>query len=148
MRSFSLIVSLSIILVITTLSCHKDSYTLNKADLFKKWTLVYVQKTRTPQLIIYPDTTELKETITFTDTALLINGSCGNYGQAYYSIKNDSIAFTKFRIWGLLFCDLYDWETYVLNNLDSAYFCTVNSNMLRIYSRGSYDLTFFAIPSK
>jgi len=145
MRSFSLIVFLSVMFAIISLGCHKDSYTVNKTDLLKKWVLSYVQNTKTHQILSYPDTVE---SLTFTDSLVSIRGACWNHGHASYSISNDSIRFFDILIFHLDFCSHYQWEDYVENNLDSAYLCNINSDKLTIYSRGSYNLTFAAIASK
>jgi hypothetical protein len=90
----------------------------------------------------YPDTGKLFERITFTDSALLINEACGNYGQADYIIKNDTVKFMKFLIFHWMFCDLFQWDRCIENNLDSAYKFINTGDQLKIFSKGSYNLIF------
>lgn len=146
MRRIKLLLLVSLVIYIAALRCKRNDPP--NSDLFQKWTLTSVQNTKSNKSVNYPDTTTLIETIAFTDTALLIDGSCGNYGQAHYSIKNDTINFTKISIFHLLYCDLYQWEDYVIDNLDSAYRYTINGAQLKIYSKGSQNLIFRPYTSK
>jgi heat shock protein HslJ len=146
MKKIRMLFFVSLVIYIALLGCKRNDP--QNSDLFQKWTLTSVQNTKSSMIINYPDTTTLVETIAFTDTALLIDGSCGNYGQAHYSIKNDTINFTKISIFNLLYCDLYQWEEYVIANLDSAYRYTINGSQLKIYSKGSQNLIFRPNTSK
>ena len=124
MKTLGVFLLFSCLLAFSFSGCKKNDPP--NSDLYQKWTLTSIQDTKSHKTINYPDTTRLFEIIDFTDTALLINGACANYGQAYYSVKKDSITFTKISIFHLLYCDLYQWEQSVLNNLDSAYKYTIN----------------------
>jgi heat shock protein HslJ len=146
MKEIRILLFLSLVIYIVAFGCKRNDP--QNSDLFQKWILTSVQNTKSNKIVNYPDTTKLIETIAFTDTALLIDGACGNYGQAHYYIKNDTIAFTKFFIWAVLYCDLYQWEEDVLNNLDSAYRYTIKGSQLKIYSKGSQNLIFQPYTSK
>jgi hypothetical protein len=146
MKKIRILLLISIAICITILCCKRNDPP--NSDLFQKWVLTSIQNTKSNKIGNYPDTTTIIETIAFTDTALLINESCGNYGQAYYSIKNDTITFTKIRIFHFLYCDLYPWEQYLENNLDSTYKYGINRTQLKIYSKGSQNLIFRPYTSK
>jgi hypothetical protein len=121
MNPIKLILLLSVIILLLGYNCSKKSEPADPPLLKTQWILSSVQNNISNKVLNYPDTVKIFETITFTDSALLINEACGNYGQADYFVKNDTIKFMKFLIWHWMFCDLFQWERYIEYNLDSAY---------------------------
>jgi hypothetical protein len=143
MKNFKFIFPLCGIIILLGNNCSRKNETITDLPLLNSvWKLSSVQSTISNNVLNYPDTGKLFEYINFTDSALLINEACGNYGQADYFVKNDTIKFTKFIIWHWMLCDLDQWESYVENNLDSAYKFINNGSQLKIFSKGSYNLLF------
>ena len=130
---------------ITAFSCKKDDEANKQVNplLIKAWILTSIQNTKTNQMIDYPDSFTYKERIIFNDSiSLSFSGNCGNHGYANYSVNNNSIKLSDYKIDHMYFCFRYEWENYFFNNLDSAYQYNVTENKLIIYSKGDYNLYF------
>jgi len=133
---FLLIICLFAIL---STSCKKNESV--PSGLLKKWTLVSVQDNKSTYIIQYPDSILKKETIEFTnDLTIVILGVC-NGGNADFFVKNDSLGIDNIAV-SLKMCSSYLWESYLINNLDSAYSYSLISNQLIIFSKGKSNLIF------
>jgi hypothetical protein len=148
MKSFKLFLFLYGIILLLEFSCVKKPDTnLPDLPLLKtRWVLSYFQNPRTNQIIHYPDSLRINESISFTDSVTLsIAAGCGS-GKAGYSIKSDSMIIDP--IYGpWTYCSLMQWDDYLVINLEHAYRYIIKANQLIIYSKGTYDLYFVAKPS-
>ena len=135
---------LIVTIIIFLCSCRKSDITTNQtAILNHTWILSSIQNTRTNETIKYPDNILHKESITFADnlSTLSFGGVC-NGGQGNFMLYNDKIVITDL-ITTQIYCQYYEWEKYLINNLDSISKFTVSNNQLTIYSKGSFNLIFY-----
>ena len=140
---YILITSLAIILIV--LSCKKDDTTIAQLPLENtKWTLSYIQDTKTNTTINYPSDAKNNIFILFSDTInnIYFDGVCnGGIGQYNYSIDDGSINITSISN-TRIFCKYSEWEDYVTTNLHDAFLYKINGNNLEIKSKGTYNLFF------
>jgi len=131
------------ILVLAVIGCKKS--TTAGDDLLKiKWTLSYIQDTKTNTITNYPDDAARKISIIFTDSLNVISfyGICNGGGGTYsYSSSTGEL-----KITGLcttkIYCKYSEWETYTVQNLYTAICYKIVANNLAIYSTGPYSLYF------
>jgi heat shock protein HslJ len=133
----------SFIVILVGFGCNKTS--VKDAALLKtKWTLSYLQDTKTNSITHYPSDAAREISIVFTDSLNIIsfwgicNGGAGTYTYSPIpgAIKISSIASTQIA------CKYVEWEGYTTQNLTNAFSYKINGNNLVIYSNGAYNLYF------
>jgi len=129
--------------VLVILGCEKTN--LPDADLLAtKWTLSYLQDTKTKAITHYPSDAAKKISIVFSDSSndIGFSGVC-NGGAGKYSFPSSAgeIKITDL-ITTLIGCKYVEWETYTVQNLYYATRYIINGNDLVIYSNGDYNLYF------
>ena len=133
----------SFIMFLVGFGCKKES--LKDADLLKtKWTLSYIQDTKTNAITHYPSDASRKISIVFDDSLNVVsfsgicNGGAGTYTYSSLTgaIKISGIPTTK------IYCNYVKWEGYTTQNLTNAFSYKINENNLVIYSNGAYNLYF------
>jgi heat shock protein HslJ len=128
------------------IGCQKKENNSDPPLLNTQWNLVSIQNTKTNAITNYPaDVKQVwgYEYISFTKDSITIKGLCNGGGGKYsISTKTDSISFYKSLGMTLALCKYEEWENYLWQNLDSAYFYNINGNNLIIYSKGTYNLNF------
>ncbi len=121
--------------------CKKEN-PKNDSLINTKWTLSYIQHTKTNAMTNYPGDATGKISIVFTDSLNVISlyGVC-NGGWGIYSnssgtgaIKITDLVTTINYCINCEYCS--EWENYTTQNLDSAYSYKINGNNLVIYSNG------------
>ena len=126
--------------------CKKEN-SKNNGLLINKWTLSYIQHTKTKAITNYPGDAAGKISIVFTDSLNVISfsGIC-NTGWGVYSNSSNTgaIKITDLvtTINYCINCEYCRWEGYTTQNLDSAFSYKINGNNLAIYSNGTYNLFF------
>ena len=139
------IVVIAFVLLIIGLGCKKDSSQTGQASLSKtKWTLSYIQDTKTNETINYPNDVSRKISITFSDSSniLSFNGVCNN-GQGTYSLSSNTGSISVTDIFTTQIACKYDeWEIYTSNNLIASDRYKLDGTTLIIFSKGSYNLYF------
>ena len=137
------IVIFSFILILAGFGCKKEN--LKDAELLNtKWTLTYIQNTKTNTVTLYPSEATNKISILFTDSSNIIrfsgvcNGGTGSYTYSSITgeIKISNLVSTE------IYCKYYEWETYTGQNLYDATSYKIDGNNLAIYSNGAYNLYF------
>jgi len=133
----------SFILISVCFGCKKAA--VNNADLLNtKWTLSYIQDTKTNAVTHYPSDATNKISIVFTDSSNVIrfSGVCnGGAGKYRYSSISGEIKVTDLMS-TQIYCKYVEWETYTAQNLQYASSYKINGNNLVIYSNGTYNLYF------
>jgi len=134
---------LIIIFFFTTLGCKKSDKVQINSSLIGEWTLTSIQDVKTNQIINYPDSITVKESITFTDSdsTLLFGGLC-NSGNGKYSINSNKLTFPVGIFITKTSCKNDGWEDYLHFNLLTASVYNINSNQLIIKSNGTFNLIF------
>jgi heat shock protein HslJ len=127
------------------LSCRKtESVT---SDLVgTKWALTTIQNTKTNTVQIYPDDASRKISIVFTDSlnTLAFTGIC-NSGTGTYSVSTDQGALSVQDLGTTkIYCKYAEWESYTVQNLNSAFGYKINGTTLTVYSGGDYNLNFIS----
>lgn len=131
--------SLISLILILVFGCNKKDP--DPTFLNTQWYLSSIQNTKAKQIINYPDSILVKESITFTDSlTMMFHGAC-NGGKAKYTVQNDSINISDLVTTQIL-CSYYQWEEYLGNNLDSAFRFIISNKQLEIFSKGTYNLIF------
>ena len=133
----------SFIIILVVFGCKKDNP--KNGDLLNiKWTLSYIQDTKTNEIKHYPGDESNKISIVFTDSSGVIrfSGVCnGGAGTFTYSPVAGEI-----KVTGLMsteiYCKYIEWETYTAQNLEDASSYKISGNDLVIYSNGEYNLYF------
>lgn len=132
-----------LVIIITCIGCKKDS--LNDIDLLKtKWTLSYIQDTKTQTITNYPIDATKKISIVFNEPSDIISfsGVCnGGAGTYKYSSITGEIKVTDL-ITTLIGCKYVEWETYTVQSLHYASSYKISGNNLAIYTSGAYNLYF------
>ena len=133
----------SFIIFLAGLGCEKAN--VKDSDLLKvRWTLSYIQDTKTKVITRYPDDASQKISVVFTDSLNFISfsGVCNGGGGIYsyspvtHEIKITILGSTK------IYCKYVDWEAYTAQSLDEALSYKINGNSLVICSNGAYNLYF------
>jgi heat shock protein HslJ len=131
------------IAILVGVRCKKEN--LKDADLLNtKWTLSYIQDTKTHVVKHYPGDAKNKIYVVFNDTLNIVsfsglcNGGAGTYN---YSSLSAEIKVTDL-ITTSIGCKYVEWETYTVQNLYYASKYKINGNDLTIYSNGDYNLYF------
>ncbi len=139
---------LNCIIILFGYGCKKDSSVNNQTTLLaNKWLLSSIQDTKTNVMTDYPAEVQQTwgfENIVFNDSLKTVDlkGLCnGGSGPFPTFSGTDSIKFHGLSM-TLKYCKYEEWETYLWDNLDSAYKYKINANSLIIYSKGSYNLYF------
>ena len=139
------IVVIAFVLLIIGLGCKKDSSQVEQGSLSKtKWTLSYIQDTKTNETINYPNDATRKISITFSDSLniLSFSGVC-NHGQGTYSFSSNTGSISVTDIFTTqIACKYYEWEIYTSNNLIASDRYKLDGTTLIIFSKGSYNLYF------
>ena len=132
-----------LVIIGTFIECKKDS--IKDSDLLDaKWTLSYIQDTKTHAITHYPGDTARKISIVFNDSSDIVsffgvcNGGAGTY--TYSSIAGE-IKITDL-ITTLIGCKYVEWETYTIQNLYYASRYKIDGTELVIYSGSTYNLYF------
>ena len=124
------------------IACEREQVQL-KPFANTKWTLTAIQNTSTNSIIYYPETLT-KESIVFVDSISTLHGTgvCNGCGGTY---TMDSVT-VKIKILGCtqISCKGDEWEDYLFGNLDSTYKYKIDFNQLTFYSKGTYNLIFYA----
>jgi heat shock protein HslJ len=129
--------------ILVGFGCKKEN--LKNADLLNtKWTLSFIQDTKTNEVTHYPSDATNKISIVFSDSSNVIrfsgvcNGGAGTYTYSSISGEIKVTVLTTTQI----FCKYVEWETYTAQNLHYASSYKINGNDLVIYSNGAYNLYF------
>jgi heat shock protein HslJ len=134
----------SSIILLVGFGCKKT--TVNDAALLKtKWTLSFIQDTKTNAITNYPGDAPRRISIVFTDSlnVLAFSGICnGGAGTNSYSSNTGVIKITNFGT-TLIACKDVEWEGYTTQSLNNAFSYKISGNNLVIYSSGSYNLYFY-----
>ncbi len=134
-------------ILLSLYGCKKEN-SKNDSLLNTKWTLSYIQHSKTNAITNYPSEEVSKISIVFTDSLNIISfdGIC-NTGWGIYSnssntgaIKITDLVTTINYCLNCEYCS--EWEGYTTQNLDSAFSYKINGNNLEIYSNGTYNLYF------
>ena len=129
--------------ILVGIGCKKEN--LKDADLLNtKWTLFYIQDTKTHTVTHYPSDARNNISIVFTDSSDIISfsGICnGGAGTYTYSSITGEIKITNL-VTTEIYCKYYEWETYTGQNLYDATSYKIDGNDLAIYSNGEYNLYF------
>jgi heat shock protein HslJ len=130
-------------IILVGFGCKKAA--VNNADLLNtKWTLSYIQDTKTNAVTHYPSEATNKISIVFRDSLNVIsfsgvcNGGAGTYSYSSITGEIKVTALTSIQI----FCKYVEWETYTAQNLQYASSYKINGSSLEIYSNGAYNLYF------
>ena len=133
----------SFILILVGTGCKKANE--KDADLLNtKWTLSYIQDTKTNAITHYPSDAKNKISIVFSDSSndIGFSGVCnGGAGTYTYSSITGEIKVTDLMT-TLIGCKYDEWETYTVQNLYTAIRYKINGSSLEIYSNGAYNLYF------
>jgi heat shock protein HslJ len=133
----------SFILILVGTGCKKANE--KDADLLNtKWTLSYIQDTKTNAITHYPSDAKNKISIVFSDSSndIGFSGVCnGGAGTYIYSSITGEIKVTDLMT-TLIGCKYDEWETYTVQNLYTAIRYKINGSSLEIYSNGAYNLYF------
>ena len=133
----------SFILILVGTGCKKANE--KDADLLNtKWTLSYIQDTKTNAITHYPSDAKNKISIVFSDSSndIGFSGVCnGGAGTYTYSSITGEIKVTDLMT-TLIGCKYDEWETYAVQNLYAAFRYKINESSLEIYSNGAYNLYF------
>jgi heat shock protein HslJ len=129
--------------ILVVIGCKKD--TIKDTDLLNtKWTLSYIQDTRTQTVTYYPGDATKRISIVFDNSPDVVSftGVCNNgSGTCTFSPSAGEIKITDLgttKIW----CKYVEWETYTVQSLYYASRYKKNGNYLVIYSGGAYNLYF------
>ena len=129
--------------ILVGIGCKKEN--LKDTDLLNtKWTLSYIQDTKTNAITHYPNDATNKISIVFNDTLDIISfcGICnGGAGTFTYSSISGEIKVTDLNT-TLIGCKYVEWETYTVQNLYYASSYKITAGNLAIYSTGAYNLYF------
>jgi heat shock protein HslJ len=139
------IFSILIILLFCGPSCRKTE-SVSPELVGTKWILATIKDTKTNTVLTFPNDASRKISINFTDSlnTLAFSGIC-NAGTGTYSVSTEQgtlsvqdLGTTK------IYCKYAEWESYTVQNLNSAFGYKINGTTLTVYSGGDYNLNFIS----
>jgi heat shock protein HslJ len=126
-------------------SCRKSI--MNDSELIgTTWTLSAVYDTKTGNELTFPADASRKITVVFTDSLNMVafTGIC-NAGTGTYSVLPDQQTLNVLNLGSTkIYCKYAEWETYTIQNLNSAFRYTIKGTTLTVYSTGDFNLTFIS----
>jgi heat shock protein HslJ len=135
---------LSLIIILSSLSCKEDTSTDQTALAKTKWILSFIRNNKSDATTYFPTNASRGIIIAFTDSVnvMSFSGICNMGAGTYsYSSKTGTLE-VRDIITTKIACPFVEWEGYTIQSLDSSYSYKINGDNLLINSHGAYNLYF------